>query len=247
MEATETSVTGAGTSIGGMRRIAAIATMASRIETFQKVLPVIRAQVDHVYIYLDGYSTAPAFLAGLDRITVQRAEDVGNLHASSRFLCLRDLTAPAVVAMVDDDIIYPPDYVDRLVGALQRLEGNAVVGVHGRVFTPPHQSYVRNTTVLHFMRQLAQPCHVHVLGSGTCAFVSNMLDVDPRKWSRYDMDDIYVAIEAQQRGLPRIAVARAEGWLKPYAEGQPDSVWAKTLVDESAHSRAMRELLRLYT
>jgi len=230
-----------------MRRVAAIATLANRVETFQKVLPVIHAQVDHVFIYLDGYSVPPIFLESFDRVTVRRAEEVGDLHASSRFLCLQDLSTPTVVVIADDDIIYPPDYVDRLVNALQQLDGRAVVGVHGRIFLPPHQSYVRDATIFHFTRELIQARHVHELGTGTCAFISSNLDVDPREWGRGDMDDIIVATEAQRRGLPRIAVARAAGWVKAHVQNQPDSLWAKTLIDDSEQSRRMRALLSLYS
>ena len=233
--------------IGGMRRVAAIATMARRLETFQKVLPVIHAQVDHVFIYLDGYSAPPSFLEGFDRITVRRAEDVGDLHVSSRFLCLQELTAPTVVVIVDDDIIYPPDYVDRLVFVLQQLKGKAIVGVHGRVFVPPHQSYTRGANCVAFWGRLDQPRHMHELGVGTCAFISSNFDVDPRKWDRHDMNDITVAIEAQRRGLPRVAVARVAGWLRRFAaEPQVDSIWARTLKDDSEQTRRMRTLLGLY-
>jgi hypothetical protein len=231
--------------IGTMRRVAAIATLASRVETFQKVLSVIHAQVDHVFIYLDGYNVPPSFLGSFDRVTVRRAEDAGDLHASSRFLCLQDLSNPTAVVIVDDDIIYPPDYVDRLVSALQRLEGKAIVGVHGRIFMPPYQSYVRNAAVAHFGCELVQDRQVHVLGTGTCAFISSNFRVDPREWGGTDMNDIEVAIEAQRRGLPRIAVARAAGWLKAHAECQPDSTWAKTVVDDSKQSRRMRALFGL--
>jgi hypothetical protein len=239
-------MTGISGVISGMPRVAAIATMASRVETFQKVLPVIHAQVDHVFIYLDGYSVSPSFLANFDRVTVRRAEDLGDLHNNSRYLCLQDISTPTVVVMVDDDIIYPPDYVNRLVNVLQQLEGKAIVGVHGRIFTPPHQSYARHTHCIHFAHQLGQACHVHELGTGTCAFISSNFGVDPREWGRSDMDDIDVAIEAQRRGLPRIAVARAAGWLKACAEPQPDSLWARTLIDDSEQSRRMRTLLSLY-
>lgn len=233
--------------IGRMRRVAAIATLANRIETFQRVLPVIYAQVDHVFIYLDGYSEPPAFLRGFDRVTVRRAEDTGDLHASSRFLCLQDLSAPTVVVIVDDDIIYPPDYVDRLVYFLQQFEGQAIVGVHGRIFLPPHESYVRNAFAIHFAHELKQPCHVHELGTGTCGFISSYLDVDPREWSRTDMDDIIVATEAQRRGLPRITVTRTAGWMKAQAEDQPDSLWVKALTNDSEQSCRMRALLSLYS
>jgi len=240
------NMTGGSNGIATMPRIAAIATLASRLTTFQKVLPIIHAQVDHVFVYLDGYSTIPSFLENFDRVTARRAEDVGNLHCSSRFLCLQELRTPTVVAIVDDDIIYPPDYIDRMTGALQRVEGKAIVGVHGRIFMPPHQSYVRDVLTFHFTHQLARPCHVHELGTGTCAFASSYFRIDPREWDRHDMDDVAIAIDAQRQGLPRIAIARPAGWLRPGAESQSDSLWNRILIDDSEHSRRMRTLLGLY-
>jgi hypothetical protein len=219
--------------------------MPARLETFEKVLPAIHAQVDHVFIYLDGFSAPPALLQGLDRITVRNARDVGDLHCSSRFLCLQDLVAPAVVAIVDDDIVYPPDYVDRLVKWLQYVDGRAVVGVHGRIFKAPHRSYVHDADALHFAAGLARPRQVHELGTGTCAFVSSRFDVNPTEWRRCNMDDLCVAAEAQLRGLPLVAVARAPQWLKAYAENQPDSLWAKAVIDDIEQTRRMRELLGL--
>jgi hypothetical protein len=87
---------------------------------------------------------------------------------------------------------------------------------------------------------------VHELGTGTCAFVSSYFGIDPRKWDRHDLDDLSVAMDAQRQGLPRIAIARRAGWLKPFAEPQPDSLWNRTLIDDSEQSRRMRALLGLY-
>ena len=164
--------------LSNLPRVAAIATMASRLATFEKMLPVIHAQVEHVFIYLDGYASAPSFLEHFNRTTPR--------------------------------------------------------------------SYIRHASALHFAHNLAHSCHVHELGTGTCAFVSSLFDVDPRAWDSNDMDDIIVAIEAQRRGLPRIAVARAAGWLKAHAECQPDSLWAKAWLDDSQQSQKMRALLGLY-
>jgi hypothetical protein len=227
-------------------RVATMATMASRQETFEKVLPAIHAQVAHTFIYLDGYAEPPKFLARFDNITVRHAEREGDLHASSRFLCLRHLDRPTVVVSVDDDIAYPPDYVDRLVAELQMLNGRVVVGVHGRVFLPPHRSYLDDAICMHFALPLAQPGHAHELGTGTCAFVSSVFNVDPRRWHRNDMDDLFVAIEAQQRGLPRIMLARQAGWLTAYAENQPDSLWVRSKADSSEQTRLMQVLLGVY-
>lgn len=229
--------------VRSLPRVATIATMASRQETFQKVLQEIHAQVDHVFIYLDGYATPPAFLKGLDRITVHHAEKVGDLHCSSRFLCLRELASPALVVCVDDDIAYPKDYVAFMADVLQQHEGEALLGVHGRIFMPPYQCYVRDATPLHFAAALKRSCYVHEVGTGTCAFLSDRLPVDPFEWDRHDMDDIKLSIEAKKRGLPRVAVSRPAGWLRPYAECQMDSLWIKTLKDNTEQSRLMQFLL----
>ena len=235
-----------GSSILHLPRIGTIATMASRLDTFSRVLPAIHRQVDHLFVYLDGYSKPPSFLDRFQRLTVLHAEDFGNLHSSSRFLCLTQIEEPAVIISVDDDIAYPKDYVDRLVEALAEWNGQAVVGVHGRIFVPPYASYVRDAECLHFSNRLKRQRHVHELGSGTCAFVSDRLDVDPRDWPSTTMDDICMAIEAQQRSLPRIAIPRSRGWLKARAQDQPDSLWRRTRENDAQQGELMKNLLRSY-
>ena len=98
--------------------VATIATQPSRHNTFTRVLPVIAAQVDHVFVYLDDFDQVPVFLAENPKVTVIRSQDTGRFRAAGRFLFLLDLAEPVVVISVDDDIHYPPDYVRRLVDAL---------------------------------------------------------------------------------------------------------------------------------
>lgn len=214
--------------------------------TFIKVMAAIHPQVDHTFVYLDGYPEVPGFLREYGKVSIRRAEAIGDLHASARFLCLRELTRPATIFSVDDDIAYPRDYVSVLGRTLEQLQGGALIGVHGRVFLPPHRSNVIDASCIHFSSELKQPRHVHELGSGTLAFLSTKLDIDPRNWTRTDMDDILIAIEAQQRRLPRILVPRPQGWPRPLAENQEDSLWVRTQKDDAAQSEAMRRLLRLY-
>jgi hypothetical protein len=232
--------------IRSLPRIGTIATMASRLETFSLVLPVIYKQVDHLFVYLDGYASPPACLDRFERVSVFHAEDLGDLHVSSRYLCLQHISTPSVIIAADDDIVYPKDYVDRLIKALDEWNGRAFVGVHGRIFLPPYSSYVRNAECVHFSHRLKQPRYVDVLGCGTSAFVSSQLDVNPSTWARACLDDIVMAIEAQKRLLPRIAIARPAGWLKPYATCQSDSLWRKTLENDAPHTELMQSLLSMY-
>lgn len=227
-------------------RIATIATMPSRAEGFARVMADMHPQVDHTFVYLDGHAAPPAFLRQMDRVTVFGGDALGGLHSSSRFLCLRSLPGPAVVFSIDDDIAYPPDYTQRLAELLDTLNGQAIVGVHARLLMPPHRSYARDVSTIHFGMKLDKNCHVHELGCGTSAFVSDRLPLDPRRFDDINMDDIIVAIQAQKRGLPRIALAREALWLKPYTEWQEDSLWLQALRDDTQQTRRMHELLSLY-
>jgi len=228
-------------------RIASIATMPSRIEGFEKVVAAISPQVDHMFVYLDGFGEVPAFLRHYRNVTIRRAEALGDLHASSRFLCLQELRQPALVFTIDDDIAYPHDYIAVLSGLIEKVQGKALIGLHGRIYLPPHRSYVTDGMCVHFSAEQKNARHVHELGSGTLAFLSTSIPIDPRNWPRTDMDDIFIAIEAQKLGLPRISIPRPQGWLKPYAENQEDSLWVRTQKDDKAQSEAMRTLLRLYS
>jgi hypothetical protein len=131
-----------GSAIRAMPRVATMATMPSRLDTFQQVLPAIHSQVDHVFIYSTATASRQASSPALIASPCAGPRSRATCRPTGRYLCLQHLSVPTVVVMVDDDIAYPPDHVDRLVGALQRLNGRAVVGVLGRIFVPPHRSYV---------------------------------------------------------------------------------------------------------
>lgn len=232
--------------IMNLPRIATIATLASRTSSLRLMLPTILSQIDHIFIYLDGHSEVPSFLRGLTNATILTGDALRGLHCSSRYLCLTQLRQDCVVICVDDDIIYPSDYVERLTGLLDQQHGAAIVGVHGRIFVPPHASYIDDAHCFHFARKLDRCWQVHELGSGTSAFLSTVFPIDPTRWDRHDMNDLHVAIEAQRRDLPRIAIDRSHGWLKPIAVRQQDSLWKQTLADHQEQSRRMRALLSLY-
>jgi hypothetical protein len=231
--------------IKSLPRVGSIATIPSRAESFAEVLPRLLPQLDRLYVYLDGFSALPSALQGQSKIVVFRAEQCGNLHCSSRLLPLTFLDRPSIFVVFDDDILYPPNYVARLIEGLAARRGRAIVGFHGNCFKRPYQSYVKDRVCLNFKQLLASDTEVDELGLGTCAFLSDVFSVDPREFPHNDMDDIVVAIEAERRGLPRIALRRAAGWLPRHPKPQLESLWAKTLQDDSRQTTLLAQLVLL--
>jgi hypothetical protein len=222
--------------------VATIATIPSRQATFAQVLSVIAPQVDRVFVYLDGFDEVPALLAEYPHVTVIRSEDE-RLRAAGRFLCLLHLSEPTVVVSVDDDIHYPPDYVQRLRRALDEAGGDAVVGVHGTRFTPPFRNYVRDGKTLWFARRLWRTARVDQLGAGTVAFRTDRLLFDVRQWHAFRCDDIMLAGEAKKRGLPLLCIPRRTSWMRSIGEYQTHSLWREIQQDPAEETALMRQLL----
>jgi hypothetical protein len=229
--------------MASLPRVASIATMPSRLNTFKLVMDRILPQVDLCFVFLDNFNEIPSFLRDQRKIKIYLSQHEGELHTSGRYLALKDLDTPSIVLFIDDDILYPHDYISTLVKRLGALSRDAIVGVHGRKFKPPYASYIEDVDSYHFAQELMSNTEVDELGGGTCAFLSNAMDFDVREWVYTDACDIQLAIEAQKRGIRRICIKRPRGWLSPLTEDQPDSCWTKTKADPSRQTSLMRSLI----
>ena len=231
---------------GASRRlpvVGAMATMSSRTGTFPAALASVLPQVDRLYLFLDGFESIPAEIRAQEKCFAVVTREPGNLHASSRFLAPRLFGSDAVICLFDDDILYPEGYVQRIAAALDEFGGEALVGFHAFLYLPPHRSYVRDRLMIGFPRSLTAPRRVHELGSGTLGFLSSRFSPDPTSWRYHDVDDLYVAAEANRSGLFKIALPRPQGWIRPLAANQEDSLWRATLKDDRRQSEIMRYVI----
>lgn len=227
--------------------IGALATMPTRAATLARMLDGAAAQVERLFVFLDGFDAVPEQVAANPKCHAVPLGRDASLHASSRFLAPGLFGRDAIVCIFDDDILYPPDYARRLAARLAAHGGRAIVGVHGGLFTPPHERYVRDRRTVRFFDALEHESPVHVLGAGTIAFSTAAFAPDPRRWRHGGMDDLYVAAQACRAGLPLLAVARPAGWLKQLDGDQPDSIWRATKRDDRVQSELMRYVLSLHT
>jgi hypothetical protein len=231
--------------VRSLPRIGTIATIPDRAESFVDVLPRFLPQVHRLFVYLDGHTAPPPVLKEQSKITIFRAEECGNLHASSRLLPLTFLDRPCIFVIFDDDIVYPTDYVAALVEGLAERGGRALVGFHANCFKPPYESYATDRVNINFKEGLEIDTQVDELGAGTCAFLSENLSIDPREFPYVNMDDIILAIEAERRRLPRISLRRSAGWLAKHPKPQTWNLWSDVLRDDSTETKLLAQLISL--
>ena len=93
------------------RVVAGMATMPSRAKTFPKAFLGIINQVDRLYLYLDGHAEVPECTHGDPRVVPIFASEQPGLGGDGKYLGLLQESQPCFYVGVDDDIVYPPDYV----------------------------------------------------------------------------------------------------------------------------------------
>jgi hypothetical protein len=221
-----------------------MATMPSRAHTLPRALETIVGQVDTLYLYLDKHDAVPAWLGGYSNVVPLLPRDHGSLGGTGKFLGVRLCGQPSFYCCFDDDILYAPTYVEKLVRGLLRYRGRAVVGIHGTVFRPPYRSYANDRWGTNFKRRLLFNRRVDEIGTGTAGFHTAFLNFDVKEWPYDFACDQDLALEADKRGYPLIALRRRKRFLRAIEEGQDDSLYRRLVDDESVETKRMRERLK---
>lgn len=217
--------------------------MPTRNDTFRQVLSRILPQLDKLYVYFDKHESIPEYVGNFPRIIPLRPEDHGNVQGDGKFVGCKLIDQTSLYFCFDDDILYPAGYVELMASALERHDFKVIVGFHGARFISPYESYVRDKSVLHFGGGSKSDIQVDVIGTGTMAFHTETFSPDPTKWRSHKMADLLAAIDAAEKGVPRILVRRSAGTLRPLKENQDDSLYRQLLNDESEETRIMRQTI----
>jgi FkbM family methyltransferase len=201
-----------------------LASFPPRKAALRQVVASLIDQVDRIYIYLNQYDEVPSFLKH-PRITVKTGGE--DLRDNGKFFYVPELPS-GYVFTVDDDIVYPPDYVQSLIRKIELYGRKAVVGLHGTIFANPLVTYFADRALLHFKHPLERDRIVDQLGTGTVAFHTSLWRPAHTEFASTGMVDAWLAVGAARRGISMVAVGRKRNWLHPI----PETNGAPTLFDE---------------
>jgi FkbM family methyltransferase len=187
---------------------ASLASVPDRVHLLQKTIESLLPQVDLVRIYLNGYQDVPEFLRG-ERIVIARSQDHGDRGDAGKFFWCEE--AGGYELHCDDDIVYRPDHVDKLIAAVERYGRKAVVSLHGCVVVPPVASYYKSRRLYHCNSSQPSDVPVHVLGTGSICYHCSTLRLCRADFKAPNMADIWFAIACEVQGVSRVVVAHEPG------------------------------------
>lgn len=208
---------------------ASLATYPPREACIQDILDAVGHQVDNLCFYLNRYRVPPTAI----QTAVSDNERGASIHyildsdgfpkASGKF---RWLKKKGYIFTLDDDINYPNEYFEHLISWIEKLKRRAFVGVHGVIFNKSIsiedesvKAYIKEK--FNFGNEVTELKQVHMLGTGTMAFHSSMVEhcID----QLYDQmnflegcensNDESLAVFAKKIGIPMYIVPRKKNWM----------------------------------
>jgi len=215
--------------------VATMATFPARAESAALAVASLLPQVDRLYIYFNGYDTVPAFAQDDRIVSIVGGPDLSAIGKTVAF----DYISNSIVLTVDDDFVYPADYVSRLLSILQRHQGRALVCVHGSIFAPGAQWYYERSTVYTSRKSLGACSFAMLAGSGTAAFDQSALNARYEQFAGQVAVDLKLSLLARNHGIPIICIDREAEWLKPL---RPDGgLWKQFTSRITHHTEIMHQ------
>lgn len=195
--------------------VASVASIPSRERELRDCVHSLLPQVDELRIFLNGYRHTPAYLSEMSGVKVFRSQEYGDQGDAGKFFGVES-TRSEYLFTCDDDIIYPLDYVTRMLQALSIAGEEVIVGVHGVLLKQPFDRYYdeRSRYVLRHVAGLDAPQYVHVLGTGTVVMRTDKCRISELLFQYPNMADIWLARHSQEQSIPLLAIDRARSWLR---------------------------------
>lgn len=222
---------------------ACLTTIPGREKALEETIASLLPQVDRVFVFLHGYNPTdlPDFLDTELNPKLEVAYDIewGDNGDSDKFHWVKDLNGYLLIC--DDDLIYPPDYAEKMIEAVEKHERKALVSAHGSIMYPlPIANYYMDRYTFPCLGDVIDEREVHIGGTGVMAFHTDIqFDVDFKE-KTVNMADIHVGIWALENKIPIYVVPHLTGWIQhsPYVS-QENTIAGKNMFDTYEQVKAI--------
>lgn len=186
------------------------------IKTVKSLL--LNSEVGTVTISCNKYTEEQWELVGKElndpKITLHRTNNEKGSNEKLRFI---GTGSNYYICLADDDLIYPPDYLNKLILGCEKY--NAMVSLHGRIVPKGviNSYYGEPLAVFRSLGTVPYDVEVDIASNCGSLFKRNFYN-DLDKWYDFcgttSMDDIYVNYFAKKNKIRRIVLSHQEEYLK---------------------------------
>lgn len=223
-----------------------LATHPKREDVVTTALNSLVRQKCKIVVYLNEYKSFPKWTSSPKYSEVEFTlgeQKYGDLGDAGKFFAFQEIDADYFFC-VDDDIIYPFDYVSRMVYFLKTFENKVALCVHGKKLGDsqfPIQGYFKNqhvdTKLFHFQNALSSFERVHIPGTGTFVFhksLHTLIPYNELKNGFKNQADIHIAAKFLKAGVSIYSAPRPMFWLSDISKySSSDSIYDNVLNEDT--------------
>ncbi|WP_339730085.1 glycosyltransferase [uncultured Gimesia sp.] len=204
---------------------ACMTTIPRRIYALEKAVDSLLPQVDQLYIHLNDFHYVPDFLKDP---RIQLVFGTNELMSCPKFLWADKLNG--YVLTCDDDFIFPPDYVAKMIEGIDRHK--CWICAHGsKLDEQPIENYYRNRTVYDGKGEVKQDIYVDVPGTGLSGFHTDDIRISMDDINLPGMEDIAAYIHTYNHSYKVVVIAHPDKWLVASTHGNDKGLWGESRFD----------------
>lgn len=183
-----------------------ICTYSGRKDVLPKAIASLREQTIpvHIRVYYNDYEPEKA---NFEQHTGEDYTDRG------KFVFLSG--GDEIYFCCDDDLYYPPDYIQKTLKALKRYP-KSIVTYHGRKLKAKDVGYYRGHEIMGYMHNVPEDRELDIPGTGVCAFDTKYVNPNILQYSEDRMADVLLGLEAAKKDIPVIGLSHNNGWIRGF-------------------------------
>ena len=210
--------------ITGEPVLASMASIPSRRDMLADCINSLVVQCDKVRVFLNNYPDVPDFLVH-PKIEVRRSQDWDDRGDAGKVFWLEQDKTPGYRLIVDDDLIFPPDFAEVMCAKVAAKEKKAIYAAHGVLVRQPVKNYYDDRSraaTFHFARALAEDHRVHIGATNALCLHSDAISMHWDDFKYSNSADMWLALHAQEKNLQVLTPARPSNWVRENRHAAPD-------------------------
>jgi hypothetical protein len=192
------------------KRIVSVASY-KRIDSLVKTIESIYDQCDEVNIFLNDHE---------GEIPSQFLDKKINLYFSDnrygdalKFAKL--IESDGYYLTIDDDLIYPPNYVDHMITRCKEFSNKRVITLHGRKFSkePIKSFYSSYIEFYHCLSHQKRDALIHFGGTGVMCFHTSLMKIPITYFEYPNMADVWIGKYCFENNIEVLSIAHTKNFL----------------------------------
>jgi GT2 family glycosyltransferase len=202
--------------------IVGIATFKGREELLKRTIESLDGQVDKIIIYDNEVNK--------------------DLTDNGKFYGLSLQKKACYYFSCDDDIIYPPNYIQHTIQAIEKY--NCIVTYHGRKLKGKGLEYYHGHDAYSAFKNVSQDMEVDIAGTGVSAFKTSYFNpIDLIHSEHKKMSDVIFSLEAKKQSKKIQIIIHGQEWIKE--QRTQINIHTEQIKNSQTQTKLCDEILRL--